>query len=662
MPRLTTQSSDVASHTIIAALFLAAGTHLARMGLSHPTTREILNATGASRSRAYELKERLETQLPTLTAPSGRPTKPAEELPPLDLATEMLGYVMAHPGCVSGRGQRREYSDGLIFFVTGLMERHSDISIDVLAQLILVPAGTLKEWRRRAALPEPPEESAGEDPAEQEEATHPRLQDAEENEPIDDSERSGEDDVRDNDREGSPATSKRRGLYVETVLAEWKNWDGRFSPFCEHLRKHCGVPLGRTLVAEILEADGVRLPQRRPGRSPDEDAIRDAFVTFFPHAQWVGDGTQIPVFVNRELFVFNLELDVDTYSGAFVGAYVSGTEDSQAVVQTFLDAIEQTRVQPIALLLDNKPSNHVDIVNEILGETLRIRATAFRPENKAHCEGGFGLLKPNLEGLTLEGDTSKGIAASFLRAIVIAASRAINNRPRKDRGGRTRVDLLGDKPTAEEVEDARCALAERLRKQELARKTLAAHQDPVVRTTIEAAYVRLVLDDPQGHHLTATARYPLDAVVEGIAIFEAKRRASTLPEDVDARYMLGIVRNVSRERETWEIALALWDERVAARDRIAVMLENKRCLMERYASSNERCIIECVDEAMLAEGRIERFFWLGAAADMINDRPNGTHLQLFRLAARRIAAAHSVSPEIRNLSQRFLAARILPLR
>jgi transposase InsO family protein len=662
MPRISTQSTDVVSNVELAALFLSASVQLARFGLSHPTTRESLEATGVSRSRAYEVKERLDALLPTLTAPSGRPPKPAEEPCSRDLATEVLSYVLDHPGCVSGGGQRREYSDGFTFFVMELMERHSDISIDVLAQIILVPAGTLKEWRRRAALPEPPEESAGEDPAEQEEAKRPRLQDAEENESIDGSERSGEDNVRDNDREGSPATSKRRGLYVETVLAEWKTWDGRFSPFCEHLRKHCGVPLGRTLVAEILEADGVRLPRRRPGRSPDEDAIRDAFVTFFPHAQWVGDGTQIPVLVNDELFVFNLELDVDAYSGAFVGAHVSGAENSQAVVQTFLDAIEQTGVQPIALLLDNKPSNHIHVVDEILGETLRIRATAFRPENKAHCEGGFGLLKPNLEGLTLEGDTPQGIATSFLRALVIAASRAFNNRPRKDRGGRTRVDLLGDKPTAEEVEHARCTLAERLRKQELARKTLAARQDPVVRSTIEAAYVRLDLDDPQGHLLTATARYPLDAVVEGIAIFEAKRRADTLPEDVDARYMLGIVRNVSHEHETWELARVLWDERLAARDRIAVMLENKRCLMERYASSNERCIIKYVDEAMLAQGRIERFFWLGAAADMINDRPTGTHLQLFRLAARRIAATHSVSPEIRNLSQRFLVARILPLQ
>jgi len=94
---------------------------------------------------------------------------------------------MAHPGCVSGRGQRRKYSDGFIFFVTGLMERHSDISVDILAQLILVPAGTLKEWQRRAALPESLEEPASDAQAEQEEPMSRRLPDAKEDSPGEDS-------------------------------------------------------------------------------------------------------------------------------------------------------------------------------------------------------------------------------------------------------------------------------------------------------------------------------------------------------------------------------------------------------------------------------------------------------------------------------------------
>ncbi len=123
-------------------------------------------------------------------------------------------------------------------------------------------------------------------------------------------------------------------------------------------------------------------------------ALRGAFETFFPHAQWIGDGTLLPVTIvgpgGPELHVFNLELDADAYSGAFVGAHVSLVEDSEAVITAFRDAVAETGKKPLALLLDNKPSNHTAEVDKAIGDTLRIRATPFRPENKAHVEGGFG--------------------------------------------------------------------------------------------------------------------------------------------------------------------------------------------------------------------------------------------------------------------------------
>jgi hypothetical protein len=360
--------------------------------------------------------------------------------------------------------------------------------------------------------------------------------------------------------------------------------------------------------------------------------------------------------------VFNLELDVDTYSGAFVGAHVSEVEDSEAVIATFRDAIAATGRQPLALLLDNKPSNHCQDVAEALGDaTLRMRATPYRPQNKAHCEGAFGLLKPTLDGLTLQGATPSEQAASFLRALVIAVSRAINHRPRRDRGGRSRVDLLGDEPTTDEVERARAALTERMRKQEHRRKTLAARQNPVVRATIAAAYQRLGLIDPDGHILTATARYPLHAVVEGIAIFEGRRRAGTLPSTADARYILGIVRNIAQEREGWEIALALWEGRIAARDQLAGRLQAQRCRVDAVAPDPTRAAHADVDHALAARSRHERFFWLTATADVFKQHPANDHRRLFRLAARRIHAAQAVPHRERLAATRFLAAKLRPL-
>lgn len=623
MPLVASVAQDV-SKPVIAALLLAARCRLAGLELAHPSTGEILDATGASRSRAFELKKRLEELLGGLARPSGRPPLPEPEPPPLELVFEVRDYLFDHPGCVTVSEVRREYSVEFRQFVIELAERHPELTRDVIANAVGVPTGTLKDWLA----------SPVEDP---ESAVQPKTT-------PDDS------DVH------SP-----RGLHIETVLSQWRCWRGGFVAFCNHLQQHCGVPFGRTLIARVLEAHGVRLTKKRSGRSPDELALRGAFETFFPHAQWVGDGTMIPVEVDGELSVFNAELHVDPYSGAFLGVHVSPVEDSGAVIAAFRDAIASTGRQPLALLLDNKPSNHTDDVHQAVDPTMVIRATAYRPQNKAHCEGAFGLLKPTLDGLTLCGSTPEERARSFLCCLIITACRAINHRPRQDRGGRSRVDLLRDEPTPEDIEQAQRALAERLRKQQRKRETLAARQDPIVRAILDQAFRRLGLQDPEGHILTATARYPLEAVVDGIAIFEGRQRASTLPEGVDARYLKGIVQNIAQDRESCEIAEALWDARVDAGDRLAQHLKRQQREVLADYPDPEQLAKAYVDRALDNASRIGLFFWLSAAAKTIRARPPHRRLPVFRLATLRIQANYTIPQRDRQTAIRFLAAKILPL-
>ena len=142
---------------------------------------------------------------------------------------------------------------------------------------------------------------------------------------------------------------------MQTVLDAWPRWEGSFLGFCEHVQGELRLPFGRDLVARILEVHGLRRRAHRDGRSPDERALRGAFRTFFPGAQWVGDGMQVPVVINGRRFTFNLELNVDAHTGAFVGASVRDNEDSAAVVEAFADGVATTGSTPLALLLDNKP-------------------------------------------------------------------------------------------------------------------------------------------------------------------------------------------------------------------------------------------------------------------------------------------------------------------
>ena len=301
-------------------------------------------------------------------------------------------------------------------------------------------------------------------------------------------------------------------------------------------------------------------------------------------------------------------------------------------------------------------------MDDALGETMLIRATPYRPENKAHIEGGFGLLKQTIDAIEFGACTAEGLAREILALVVTVWGRTINHRPRRDRDGRSRADLMTDTPTAEEVEQARQALRERLRKQEKARQTRAARQNPIVRDRLAAAFKRLNLSDPDGHLLTATASYPLDAVVEGIAIFEGKQRAGTLPEGADARYLKGIVRNLASENEAWQIAEVLWRERQAAQDQIFGTLQDQLEAVEDCDFEPEALIKAYVERAGRSQSNLDRFFWLTAAADVIEDQDDDVQRSLFRLAARRMTAMHAVHARDRNKGIRFLAARLWPLR
>ncbi|MCX7160521.1 MAG: hypothetical protein NT176_15680, partial [Proteobacteria bacterium] len=66
-------SGEPVSPLLISALLLASGDHARRLSLARPSVAEILAATGATRSRAYELRDMLLDLLPSLQRPAARP-------------------------------------------------------------------------------------------------------------------------------------------------------------------------------------------------------------------------------------------------------------------------------------------------------------------------------------------------------------------------------------------------------------------------------------------------------------------------------------------------------------------------------------------------------------------------------------------------------------
>lgn len=625
------------SSLVIAALLFCARRFLRELHLPCPTVKQIVEATDVTRSRAYELAAILLDLLPTLQRRPGRPpSSPAPSVndPLAELSRRVLRYVLAHPGCAYG-DVRQHYSDGFRHFIVELCQQHRAVDVESFAVACCLPLGTVKDWLRQG---ERFKASAG----------RPRQ------EPSDANQRGGDDA----NQRGGMST-----LHIETVLSAWKNWQGSFTAFCEHVQHAWRIPFRRTMIARILDTYGVRLPKRRPGRSPDELALRGSFETFFAGAQWVGDGTSIQVAIDDHVFNFNLELMVDTYSCAYVGASIRPEEDSAAVTEAFTDGVQSVGGQPLCLLLDNKPSNHVGQVNEAIKPTIVMRATENRPQNKGHAEGAFGLFKQTAPPLTLTviGMPIREIARQLLGVVFQTWARAVNRRPRGDRNGQTRVELYRDsQPSEKQIAAAKTSLRERARKQELARQTWQARQDPVVRRTLDEAFNRLGLSDPKRYVRDAIARYPLTTITNGLAIFEGKQKAGSLPAGVDARYLLGIVKNVNNKDEGIAIATELIRQRIAARDFILDALVHS-CDHLCATTDSAQLPFVFVDRAFDTERIIDRLFWLNAAADAIEKITQDDVIAVFDSVSRKIHSAFRVPYSDRLDAIRLIANKLVVL-
>jgi hypothetical protein len=618
---------------VTAGVMLAARSLSEPYGASQPSVAEILRLTGATRSRAYEIKDALEALLPQLARPPGRPrveraTDSADAPGLVGIAVETIRFIKQHPGCVQG-GARARYADCFRRFVLELRERHADVAAAEFAAAIDLPLGTLEDWLRS------PRPGAGTvDGA----ASAPPSAD-----------------------EPAAAGRDAQQAQIETVLAAWRAWRGDFGAFCDHVRREHRLELGRTLIANILFVHGERTPARRGGRSRDEDALRGTFETFFGGAQWVGDGKQVAVVLDGRRFQFNLELDVDAATDAAVGISVRDEEDSVAVTEAFEHGIETTGAPPLALLLDNRPSNHTPEVDAALGDTMRIRATPGRAQNKAHVEGAFGLFAQKVPPLVLDTRDPRILARTIVQLIAMTFCRALNRAPRRDRGGKTRVDLYGQAIRPEQHEAAYAALRERMRKQELARQTREARLDPAMRALLDDAFARLDLLDPERHVRDAIACYPRDAIVDAIAIFDGKRAAGTLPDGVDARYLLGIVKNVHHVHQAEPITEALIRERLAARDRFLAPLARERDAILAANRDVATTLIVLVDRLVHAERAVDQCIWLDAAAALVEPCEYQHRIALAQRAARRVHAAFNLAVRDRDRLERSLLRRLWPL-
>ncbi len=609
-----------ASVASIAGLLLAARVYLTRLGLTHPSTGDILAATGASRTRAYAQRAVILRDLACMNPAPGRPASAAAASGDTlaAITRRVLAFLMRHPGAVSSRGRRRSYSDAFRRFVLALRAEYRQLGSEAFALAVQIPAAALRAWQRRS-----PRGGA---------AVGPRSM---------------------------PAIPRGDGP-LAAVARAWQQWDGTFTHFCEHIQRNLGIPWQRCTVAARLASLGLRQPRARPARRIDARAPRGSFATYFPGAQWVSDGSTVTIHLNAQRFRFNLQLVIDAASGAILGASVGDQEDGRAVVSAFRDAVATVGETPLALLLDQRSCNRSAEVEALARQTDIIYAARGRPQSKAHVEGAFGLLSHVVPPLHLEADDPRELARQILVLMVQCWARTLNHRPRPRRGGLTRAVLYREhQPSAEVREAARSALRARAARAGSTRRRPGSARSPVFRDFVRHVLARLALSDVDHYVETVLGSYPPDVILGSMAVYQGKASAGTLPAEADARYLLGIARRIADGNEGIHIADALWRLRTEVRDHVYTELESRRQDTLRRADAPESAVDALVDEALAAGNDIEARYWLTAAAGAIQKEIN-QRAPLYRRAARRIHASIRVPHQRQLAFVRALAAMLIP--
>ncbi|ACY18647.1 integrase catalytic domain-containing protein [Haliangium ochraceum] len=590
-----------------AGFLLASRPYLASAGFDAPASRAILEATGADARRAYDECTRIARVVARRELSS--------ESALAELSRCALRFLMEHPGAVRSNVQRRSYSDEFRKFILALRDEHGAIPLTVFSRAVEVPLPTLREWMRgvpglelaanaRASVPTPRAMAA-------------LLDDAELPAPSA-CERFGAHPVRASSPPPSPGRSRARELH-------------------------------------------------RRYRRARADALRNTFLTFFPGAQWVSDGTPLSVVVNGERHQFNLQLTVDTHSGALVGLSVRDHEDSRGVIAAFRDAVVTTGAPPLALLLDNRPCNRAAAIADALGSTELMYASKGRPQNKAHVEGAFGLFTRQVPPLCIDAQDTRSLARQFLELAATTWARTLNHRARRDRAERSRIELY--RAHARNAEQ-HSAAAQRVRAYLEERRQRAGQRARASRrwqAWLSKQLARIDLGDRDCRLMRSVGRYPRAAIVDGVSTYAGKRAAGTLPrfpdEDAAKRYLLSLVRNIAEEAEGMHIAAALW------RGRKHVVADHLEDLERRHATllretAPVRLVARLVDESMSIDCELERNFWLEAAARAIRQaaysRPEALS-EIYHTSARRILHTRRVKYRGRLAAMRSLAARLLPL-
>ena len=597
--------------SIAAGSFLLAK-HLNPTWTGWPSTDEIVQTAGAGRTQSYTMKDRLYAVLPALNGEPGRPaSKPVEQSTAMAVLMAFRDFALLSLGIA--KGERCAYSDDFRRFVVGLVapgQAAERMTVEKLASTCAIPVGTLKDWLR---VPKPA-----------------RSEEASDKENAADASPSG--------NSTEPVEATIRSPHIHLIVTMWESWKESFTDFCTMLRTEHRVPCGNTFIGNILQGFGFRNRRRRsPVEAPWSSGTYRAF---YPGAQWLGDGTPSTIRFGEEKFTFNLELFMDVASGKSMGIAVTDTEDENAVKLAYEAARDAAGAPPLVAMLDNRNSNHSPGVQDALADTLLLRSTPGRGQSKALLEGEFGRFQQAMPALEIVGDSPREMARCALRLFWMGWIWGRNGKPRTSLRGKSPDDVYANTHATEaQIQEALAWFREQERRQEKARSTREARRDKVRLELLRLGLAELGIPDPDRRHEIDLAYYSREAIVRGLAKFQAKLNQGTVPEGADyARYLGGIIRQYHIRLELEETINSILEQRIRLRDLSLRSLEREAYGI-RAALPDPDLPQAFLDKALAANYAVDFRFWGRETVRAFSRLPAGEKVELYRSLARRVAAS-----------------------
>ncbi len=189
----------------------------------------------------------------------------------------------------------------------------------------------------------------------------------------------------------------------------------RLKQFTEALKKEDAIVISATTVNEILIANVLAAAQIRKKRPK----FYQSLCRRIPNGLLSLDGSEFTVWIDDQLFKFNVELAVDVTSFNHTGFSIADTETTDEVMNVLEEHCKKWG-SPIGVVCDHGSANLSQYVRDYL-DRLNIELVPVGPGNpkgNGTDEGAFSQMKKALGSIRIEGSSPKALAKSVLHALI----------------------------------------------------------------------------------------------------------------------------------------------------------------------------------------------------------------------------------------------------